>query len=97
MALTLLASAAYSYWVVPAEEEVLEGLFGETFREYKRRAPRMIPRFSLYTSAPTVEVRLRALRTEAKRLFTASMMPILVFILLYFRDAAWWPHWFTLP
>ena len=95
--LALAASAAYSRWVVPAEEEVLEGLFGETFREYKRRTPRMIPRFSLYIAAPTVEVRIRAMRTEAKRLFTASLMPILVFVLLHFRDMPWWPHWFVLP
>lgn len=97
MGLTLLASLAYVRWVVPAEEEVLEGIFGEAYREYKRRTPRMIPRTSLYASAPVVEVRLRALRTEAKRLFTASMMPILVFVLLHFRGAAWWPHWFVLP
>ncbi len=97
VALTLAASVAYVRWVIPAEENVLESIFGETFREYKRRVPRMIPRPSLYTAAPTVEVRMRAMRTEAKRLFTASMMPILVFILLHFRDAAWWPHWFLLP
>jgi protein-S-isoprenylcysteine O-methyltransferase Ste14 len=97
VALTLVASVAYMRWVVPAEEEVLESIFGESFRQYKRRTPRMIPRPSLYTSAPTVEVRLRALRTEAKRLFTASLMPILVFSLLHFRSAPWWPHWFTLP
>jgi len=95
--LTLVASVAYVRWVIPAEEEVLESIFGEAFREYKRRTPRMIPRPSLYISAPTVEVRLRALRTEAKRLFTASLMPILVFVLLHFRGAAWWPHWFLLP
>jgi protein-S-isoprenylcysteine O-methyltransferase Ste14 len=95
--LALIASAAYVRWVVPAEEEVLESIFGEVFREYKRRTPRMIPRPSLYTAAPTVEVRVRAMRTEAKRLFTASMMPILVFILLHFRNMPWWPHWFMLP
>jgi peroxiredoxin len=38
--LTLAASAAYVRWVVPAEEEVLESIFGEAFREYKRRTPR---------------------------------------------------------
>lgn len=95
--LTLAASAAYVRWVIPAEEDVLESIFGETFREYKRRTPRMIPRLSLYAAAPTVEVRLRALRTEAKRLFTASMMPMLVLILVHFRDVSWWPRWFTLP
>lgn len=96
-ALTLAASAAYVRWVIPAEEEVLEGIFGDAFREYKRHVPRMIPRPSLYAAASTVEVRIRAMRTEAKRLFTASMMPILAFVLLYFRDMPWWPHWFTLP
>ena len=96
-ALTLAASAAYVRWGVPAEEEVLESIFGEAFREYKRRTPRMIPRLGLYTAAPTVEVRIRAMRTEAKRLFTASLMPILAFILLHFRGLPWWPHWFTLP
>ena len=84
--LTLAASAAYVRWVIPAEEEVLEGIFGEAFREYKLRTPRILPRPSLYTAAPTVEVRVRAMRIEAKRLFTASLMPILVFVLLHFRD-----------
>jgi protein-S-isoprenylcysteine O-methyltransferase Ste14 len=94
--LTLIATAAYVRLVVAAEEKVLEGIFGEAYRDYLRRVPRMIPRFSLYEAGPTVEVRLRALRTEYKRLLAASMMPILVFSLLHFRDAAWWPHWFTL-
>jgi protein-S-isoprenylcysteine O-methyltransferase Ste14 len=95
--LTLAASAAYARWVVPAEEDVLESIFGEVFREYKQRTPRMIPRLSLYSAAPTVEVRIRALKTEAKRLYTASLMPILIFILLRFRGMPWWPHWFMLP
>jgi protein-S-isoprenylcysteine O-methyltransferase Ste14 len=95
--LAVAAAFAYVAWVIPAEEEVLESIFGESFREYKRGTPRLIPRFSLYTSAPTVETRIRAMRTEAKRLFTASMMPILVFILLHFRNLPWWPHWFLLP
>lgn len=97
VALTLLASIAYVRWVVAAEEQVLEGIFGDSYRDYKRRVPRMIPRFSLYQAEPTVEVRLRALRTEVKRLLAAAMMPFLVFCLLQFRGAPWWPHWFTLP
>ena len=95
--LTLVASIAYVRWVVAAEEEVLESIFGESYREYKRRVPRMLPHPALYSAGPTVEVRLRALRTEAQRLLTAAMMPFLVFCLLHFRNAAWWPHWFTLP
>ncbi len=95
--LALVAGAVYSRWVVPAEEAVLEDIFGEAYRQYKLRAPRLIPRPSLYQAAPTVEVRLHALRAEAKRLLTASCMPILIFSVLYLRSAPWWPHWFTLP
>lgn len=95
--LTLVAAAAYTWLVIPAEESVLEGIFGDAYRDYKRRTPRVIPQPSLYQAAPTTEVRLHALRGEAKRLFRASMMPILVFSILYLRGAAWWPHWFTLP
>jgi protein-S-isoprenylcysteine O-methyltransferase Ste14 len=97
VALTLVASLAYIRWVIPAEEQVLEGIFGDSYREYKGRTPRMIPRPSLYHSAPTVEVRPRSLRTEFNRLLTASMMPIMVFTVLHFRSAPWWPHWFSLP
>ena len=93
----LLAAFAYVRWVVAAEEEVLESLFGESYREYKRQVPRVIPDLSLYRAAPTVEVRLRALRTEAQRLWTAALTPFLVFCFLHFRNATWWPHWFTLP
>jgi protein-S-isoprenylcysteine O-methyltransferase Ste14 len=97
VAVTVLATFAYVRLVIRAEEEVLEGIFGEAYREYKRRTPRMLPRLSGYRSAPVIEVRPRALRTELQRLLTASLMPILIFVLLHFRAAAWWPHWFNLP
>ena len=92
--LTLAASWAYVRWVIPAEEEVLGNIFGEQFREYKLRTPRLIPRPSLYAAAPTVEVRLRPLRTEAKRLIIASLVLVLVFGLPHFQAAAWWPRYF---
>jgi protein-S-isoprenylcysteine O-methyltransferase Ste14 len=97
IALTLAAALFYFRWVIPAEEEVLEGVFGQPFRDYKRRTPRAIPRPKLYQSNPTVEVNLRALRTEAKRLFFASMMPFILLYLLQFRRLPWWPHIFHLP
>jgi protein-S-isoprenylcysteine O-methyltransferase Ste14 len=97
IALALAAAVFYFRWVIPAEEEVLEGIFGQTFRDYKRRTPRAIPRPSLYQADPTVEVNLRALRTEAKRLFFASTMPFLLFYALPLRQLAWWPHLFHLP
>lgn len=97
IALALGVAFFYFRWVIPAEEEVLEGIFGQTYRDYKRRTPRAIPRPSLYRADPTVEVNLRGLRTEAKRLFFASMMPFLLFYALALRQAAWWPRLFHLP
>jgi protein-S-isoprenylcysteine O-methyltransferase Ste14 len=73
--LTLVAVWIYFHWVISAEEGVLEGLFGQAFVAYKRSTPRVIPRFSGYQAGPTVEVNVRALRTEAKRLWVASLMP----------------------
>jgi protein-S-isoprenylcysteine O-methyltransferase Ste14 len=97
IALALAAALFYFRWVIPAEEEVLEGIFGQAFRDYKRRTPRAIPRPSLYQADPTVEANLRALRTEAKRLFFASMMPFLLLYVLQLRQLPWWPHFFRLP
>ena len=97
VALTLLASGIYIYWVVRAEEDVLQGIFGAAFTEYLQRTPRVIPRFALYQAAPTVEVNLRAFRTEAQRLLVASSMPFLALFVFQSQRLAWWPHWFRLP
>lgn len=94
---TVIAAVLYVKWVIPAEEEVLLSIFGQEYNHYRRHTPCLIPRPSLYRATASVEVSLRALRTEATRLFTASLMPIVVFYLLHLRSAIWWPHWFRLP
>lgn len=75
IALTGVAVWIYFRWVISAEEEVLEGIFGQAFVDYKRRTPRVIPKPSLYQADPSVEVRLYAMRVEATRLWIASLMP----------------------
>lgn len=92
--LTGVAAWIYFRWVISAEEEVLEGIFGQAFLEYKRRTPRVIPRLSLYHSAPNIEIKLWSLRTEANRLWAASAMPFVGLHAAQIREALLHSHWF---
>jgi protein-S-isoprenylcysteine O-methyltransferase Ste14 len=94
---TVLAAGVYIRWVITAEERILEQTFGDAFREYARRTPRLFPRFSQYRVPQSVEVNVRALQGEAKHLWLASLLPFSVEVLMHLRTAPWWPHWFTLP
>ncbi|MGA8366368.1 MAG: isoprenylcysteine carboxylmethyltransferase family protein [Candidatus Acidiferrales bacterium] len=96
IALTFVAAGIYLRWVIPAEEKVLERIFGQAFVEYRSRTPRLIPRPSLYRSAPTVELNLRAFRTEAQRLWIASLVPFLGLHAAQIHDALAHSRWFHL-
>ena len=99
--LLLLASffmgGIYSSWVVRAEERYLEKKFGEDYRKYCRQTPRFFPSFSHYRSDESLQVPLKAIKMEAKRLWGAAAIPILAEIIVHLRMAPWWPHWFLLP
>lgn len=97
IALTLVVAWIYFRWVISAEEEVLEGIFGPAFVAYKQSVPRVIPRLSLYQSGPKVEVNLRAFRTEAKRLWVASLMPFIGLHAAQIRQAVSSLHLFRIP
>ena len=94
---TFLGWIIYSYGVVQKEETYLETQFGEDFRAYCRRTPRFFPRFSLHRSGEVIGVELKSLKFEVGRLWAAALIPPSVAILMHFRMASWWPHWFTLP
>lgn len=87
----------YVRQVIKAEERFLESRFGETFRVYCRRTPRLIPSPSLYRSSDSLNVKLKALRIEGRRLLGAMLLPISAEIIMHLRAASWWPHWFRLP
>lgn len=89
LATTLFAAGVYSRWVITAEEHVLEGAFGEAFREYARTTPRLLPRFSRYHAPAWVEVNLRAIKGEARHLWLASLLPFSAEVLEHLRTAAW--------
>src|SRR5262245_44746487 len=74
-AATLLSFALYSRWVIPVEEDILERNFGDTFRAYVSRTPRVFPCFSLYQAPTSVVVNLRAVKGEARHLWLAAAMP----------------------
>jgi protein-S-isoprenylcysteine O-methyltransferase Ste14 len=97
IALTMVAAWIYFRWVISAEEEALEGIFGQAFLDYKRRTPRVIPRPSLYQSGPSIEVNVHAFRTEATRLWIASLMPFIGLHAAQIRHMLSQLYWFRVP
>ncbi len=93
----VLMGIIYSRWVIVSEEQALQNIFGDTYSNYVKNTPRFIPRFSHYRAADFVQINLKALKTEAKRLWFAAAIPIIIEQTMYLRMAPWWPHWFTFP
>lgn len=93
---TVIAVFIYSRFVIVTEEKVLESLFGDVFREYVRRTPRLIPNFSLYRAPRSVEIDLFQLNREAIRVWGACALPVAAELLSFLRTVSWWPHWFRL-
>lgn len=83
--------------VIKSEERHLESRFGEAFRAYCRRTPRLLPSPALYRSDDSVTIKMKAIGLEAKRLWLAALFPIAAEIIMRLRIAPWWPRWFHLP
>jgi protein-S-isoprenylcysteine O-methyltransferase Ste14 len=84
----------YASGTVPAEEKALLAQHGEPYAEYLRRVPRFWPKFSLFSTPPSLEVKVNGVRLEARRLLVHLWMPILGEVVTLLRDMPWWPHWF---
>jgi protein-S-isoprenylcysteine O-methyltransferase Ste14 len=93
----MVAFFYYWLWVVPAEEKFLEQRFGGVFRDYCRRTPRFWLRFSSYSSPNSVSVDMKFLRIEAARLGRGVIVPVVLTILMQFRESPWWLEWFQFP
>jgi protein-S-isoprenylcysteine O-methyltransferase Ste14 len=87
----------YCQWVVRAEENVLEWRFGEDYLNYCRRTPRFWPRFSAFHSPPDLHVNLNHLKKEVVRLCRAVLVPVGMQLIMEWRMASWWPHYFWIP
>jgi protein-S-isoprenylcysteine O-methyltransferase Ste14 len=94
IAAVILLIVVYAIGTVPAEEKALLAQHGEAYAEYLRRVPRFFPNFSLFTTPPSVEVKINGVRLEAKRLLIYIWMPVLGQAITYLRGLPWWPHWF---
>jgi protein-S-isoprenylcysteine O-methyltransferase Ste14 len=94
---TMLMALAYAALTIPAEERFLAEKFGEVYRGYRKRTPRLIPRFRLFHSPEVIPVNVRALRTEMWRLSYWILLPMVAEILAHLRAHSLWPHYFRLP
>jgi len=95
--MTVLIATFYLRAVIPAEERVLEQNFGNAFLQWARVTPRLFPSLSLLSAEQTVEVSVRALRKEGRRLWWASLLPLVALLISFLRAAPWWPHLHAFP
>ncbi len=93
-AAVLIVIVLYAMGTVPAEEKALLAQHGEPYAEYLRRVPRFWPRFSLFCTPATVELKINGVRLEAKRQLVYIWMPIIGEVVTLLRNIPWWPHWF---
>lgn len=92
----LAVLAVYCFVVIRAEEHSLELRFGEDYRNYCRRTPRLWPRWSSFHSPGQVQVDLKRLKQECIRLTRAATLPLLLQVITHLRLQPFWPHWFGL-
>lgn len=94
----LIASILYLCFVIRDEELYLESQFGGEFKKYCQRTPCFLPSpFRYYQSEDSINVNLKAVKREAKRLCGGALFPIFAEIIMHLRETSWWPHWFMLP
>jgi len=96
-AAVLVVFAIYCFLVIRAEEHSLEVRFGEDFRNYCRRTPRLWPRWSGFHTPDQVRVDLKYLKQECVRLARAALLPLALQMVMQLRLHPAWPHWFNLP
>jgi protein-S-isoprenylcysteine O-methyltransferase Ste14 len=92
-----LVATLYARMTIPAEQQHLEKIFGEAYREYLRRVPRFIPSAAVFRTARSIEVDVKAIHREAKRASAWVALPFLVEVVTHLRHAPWWPSLVSLP
>ena len=97
LGLIIIGFIIYMRFVIPAEEGVLEDIFGKEFRAFCDGTPRFFPAFSRYRSPETITIKLVGLRDEFKRLRMSVLMPLIAGVVSYLHSLPSWPNWFSLP
>jgi protein-S-isoprenylcysteine O-methyltransferase Ste14 len=87
----------YYPFTILAEERKMTNKFGDAYREYMKRTPRFIPKFSLYKEPELYEVKAASF----VRNFVDGMWFIWIFMLLHFaemlQDSGYLPVFFRIP
>ena len=95
--LTGIVGFIYAQKIVKIEEIWLEKKFGEKFKAYCRSTPRFLPSWKKYRSDDFLNVEIRGLKSESRRLWASVLIPIVAQMMMWFRLSPRWPHLFPLP
>jgi protein-S-isoprenylcysteine O-methyltransferase Ste14 len=87
----------YALGTVRAEEDTLLRNLGEPYARYCERTPRFWPKFSLFHTSESIEIKAKGLRIEFKRLLRWIWVPMALEIVSYLRSMPWYPGLFHLP
>jgi len=93
----VLVSWLYLTVTVRDEERRLLNRYGDEFVAYCNRVPMFFPRFHLYHSPESTDVRVEGLRAELMRSLRWVWVPLLCQVLIALRSQPWWPHCLHLP
>lgn len=85
----LVAAAMYTLGTIRQEERLLRAAFPETYPAYAASRRRFLPRPSLFHTAPTIQVHLRGIKHEFRRLLRLTLIPISLEVLLWMRSESW--------
>lgn len=96
VAALVLVTVCYVLATIPAEEKKLREIHGRVYDEYCQRTPRYWPDFSLFHTADEVEVKVKGLGIELRRLRVWIWLPFLGALVTRLRLEPWWPHLFRL-
>lgn len=92
-----VVSAWYFFTTVTVEEAILRKRHGEQFAKYCERVPRVVPKLTLYRSAPYIELRMDGVRAEFLRTLRYIWLPIACHLVTHLRSQEWWPDLNNLP
>lgn len=90
-------AAFYVYRVIPHEETRLLAKFGDEYRAYCERTPRLLPNFRGFHTREVVPVMVEGLHREIARSCWWLLVPLAFEILDELRTTGWWPHLLTIP
>jgi protein-S-isoprenylcysteine O-methyltransferase Ste14 len=94
---TALVGVLYAAFTIPAEEKHLAGRFGEPYRDYCERTPRLVPNPAAFHAGRMIETDVSALYREIKKAVGWISLPFLAELITHLRQTPNWPSIFNLP